>query len=96
MPPVYLDHKLVIFFFVISGYVIAASASRPDRTLANYAADRMARLSWSSPQALVLTYCLDAIGAMVSPDVYASIGPKWQSVRFLVNFFTASKSGSCA
>ena len=85
LPPLYLDHKLVIFFFVISGYVIAASASRPDRTLANYTADRLARLSSVVIPALVLTYCLDKIGAAVTPEMYAAIDPHWQPLRFLVN-----------
>ncbi len=85
LPPIYFDHKLVIIFFVISGYVIAASASRPDRTLANYSADRVARLSSVVIPALALTYCLDAIGSMVSPDIYSFINPHWQSVRMLLN-----------
>jgi peptidoglycan/LPS O-acetylase OafA/YrhL len=87
LPPVYFDHKLVIFFFVISGYVIAASASRPDRTLANYSADRLARLSSVVIPALVLTYCLDAIGARFSPELYSSLDTRWPLLRFLVNLF---------
>lgn len=87
LPPVYLDHKLVIFFFVISGYVIAASASRPDRTLANYSADRLARLSSVVIPSLILSYLLDGIGSRVSPDLYSEISTQWQSLRFLVNFF---------
>jgi peptidoglycan/LPS O-acetylase OafA/YrhL len=81
----HFDHKFVIIFFVISGYVIAASASRPDRTLANYSADRLARLSSVVIPALVLTYALDAIGSMVSPSIYSFIDPHWQSVRLLIN-----------
>lgn len=87
LPPLFLDHKLVIFFFVISGYVIAASASRPDRTLANYSADRLARLSSVVIPALVLTAILDSIGGAMSPHIYAAIDPRWQPVRFIVNFF---------
>jgi peptidoglycan/LPS O-acetylase OafA/YrhL len=85
LPRIYYNHFLVIIFFVISGFVIAASASRPDRTLANYAADRLARLSSVVFLALVLTYCLDAIGSRVTPELYSGINPHWQSVRFLVN-----------
>jgi peptidoglycan/LPS O-acetylase OafA/YrhL len=87
LPPVYLDHKLVIFFFVISGYVIAATASRPDRTLANYSADRLARLSSVVIPALILTYILDSIGRAVSPEVYSGLDPHGQPLRFLANFF---------
>ena len=87
LPQVFFNHKLVIIFFVISGYVIAASASRPDRSLANYSADRLARLSSVMIPALVLTYCLDAIGSRVSPDTYLFINPHWQSLRFFANFF---------
>jgi peptidoglycan/LPS O-acetylase OafA/YrhL len=81
----HFDHKFVVIFFVISGYVIAASASRPDRTLANYSADRLARLSSVVIPALVLTYCLDAIGSKVSPEIYSFINPHWQSARLLLN-----------
>jgi len=81
----HFDHKFVIIFFVISGYVIAASASRPDRTLANYSADRVARLSSVVIPALLLTYALDAIGSMVSPAIYSFVDPHWQPVRFLIN-----------
>jgi len=87
LPQVYFDHILVIVFFVISGYVITASAARPDRTLANYSADRLARLSSVVIPALVLTYGLDAIGSMASPGLYSYIDPRWQSVRCLLNFF---------
>jgi peptidoglycan/LPS O-acetylase OafA/YrhL len=86
--PIYFghfDHKFVVIFFVISGYVIAASASRPERTLANYSADRLARLSSVVIPALFLTYLLDAIGAMVSPEIYSFIDPHWQPVRLLAN-----------
>jgi len=81
----HFDHKLVIIFFVISGYVIAASASRPDRTLANYTADRLARLSSVVIPALFLTYVLDGVGSMVSPGVYSFVAPHWQFFRFLAN-----------
>jgi peptidoglycan/LPS O-acetylase OafA/YrhL len=81
----HFDHKFVVIFFVISGYVIAASASRPDRNLANYSADRLARLSSVVIPALFLTYLLDAIGAMVSPEIYSFIDPHWQPIRLLAN-----------
>jgi peptidoglycan/LPS O-acetylase OafA/YrhL len=84
-PHIFFSHFLVIVFFVISGYVIAASADRPDRTLANYSADRLARLSSVVIPALLLTYGLDAIGSRVSPEIYATINPHWQAVRFFVN-----------
>lgn len=85
LPAVPIDHKLVIIFFVISGYVITASASRPDRTLANYSADRIARLSSVVVPALLLTYVLDGIGSRFSPDLYSFIDQRWQSLRLLAN-----------
>jgi peptidoglycan/LPS O-acetylase OafA/YrhL len=87
LPYVYFNHKLVIVFFVISGYVIAASAARPDRTFANYSADRLGRLSSVVIPALFLTYVLDAIGVRLLPDIYSNINPQWQSIRFTANFF---------
>src|ERR1039458_4334346 len=79
LPKVYFDHKFVVIFFVLSGYVIAASAARADRTLANYSADRLARLSSVVIPALALTYLLDAVGSMASPDLYSFL-PHWQFV----------------
>jgi len=85
LPYVYFNHQLVIIFFVLSGYVIAASADRPDRTLANYSADRLARLYSVVVPALFLTYLLDAIGSRISPEVYATVNPHWQSIRLAAN-----------
>jgi peptidoglycan/LPS O-acetylase OafA/YrhL len=85
LPHIYFNHMLVIVFFVISGFVIASSASRPDKSLANYSADRLARLSSVVIPALALTYCLDTIGSWASPFVYSSISHQWQSFRLLVN-----------
>jgi peptidoglycan/LPS O-acetylase OafA/YrhL len=65
LPDKYYSHFLVIIFFVISGYVIAASADRPDQTQSNYTADRLTRLSSVVIPALALTYCFDAIGSKV-------------------------------
>jgi peptidoglycan/LPS O-acetylase OafA/YrhL len=87
LPHIFFSHKLVIIFFVISGYVIASSAERPDRTLVNYSADRLARLSSVVIPALLLTYGLDAVGSRVSPELYSTLNPQWQSIRLLVNFF---------
>lgn len=87
LPKIYFDHQLVIIFFVISGYVIAASALRPGRTLSNYGTDRLARLSSVVIPALLLTYCLDTIGSMVSPEIYSFVNPQHQSVRLLANLF---------
>jgi peptidoglycan/LPS O-acetylase OafA/YrhL len=87
LPDIYVRHQCVVVFFVISGYVIAASATRPGRTLANYGADRLARLYSVVIPALLLTYCLDAIGSMLCPAVYSYISPQWQPVRLLVNMF---------
>ena len=85
LPVIYFNHTLVILFFVISGFVIAASAARPDRTLVNYAADRVTRLSVVVIPALALTYLLGIAGLMVSPELYANINPHWQGLRFLAN-----------
>jgi peptidoglycan/LPS O-acetylase OafA/YrhL len=87
LPHIFFSHKLVVIFFVISGYVIAASADRPDRTLVNYSADRLARLSSVVIPALLLTYGLDAIGSRVSPELYSSLNPQWQPIRLLLNLF---------
>ncbi|HZS84691.1 MAG TPA: acyltransferase family protein [Stellaceae bacterium] len=63
-------HSAVIVFFVLSGYVISFTAATKDRTLEQYAINRLARLYSVVIPAIVLAFLLDRIGMAASPDVY--------------------------
>ena len=59
----------VIVFFVLSGYVIAATVNKTP-TAVGYAAARLSRLYSVVIPALALTFILDYIGASLRPDFY--------------------------
>jgi len=80
-------HHFVIVFFVLSGFVIASTAERPDCTWKNYAADRISRLSCVVIPGLLLTYGLDSLGEHFLPEVYSLVSPDHQFLRFCFNFF---------
>lgn len=62
-------HVAVMVFFVLSGYVIAATTS-PRHSAADYAAARIARLYSVVLPALAMTALLDAIGLQAAPHFY--------------------------
>ncbi|MEH6744313.1 acyltransferase family protein [Hyphomonas sp.] len=62
----------VVIFFVLSGFVIAHTTYRKDRPAQDYATARLARLYSVVLPAIILTVCLDTLGARLFPDVYAA------------------------
>ena len=62
-------HGAVMLFFVLSGYVIAATSSR-DGGAADYVSGRASRLLSVVVPALVLTFLFDALGSAANPDFY--------------------------
>lgn len=62
-------HVAVMVFFVLSGYVIAATTSAHHGP-ADYAAARIARIYSVVLPALVVTALLDVIGLRIAPDFY--------------------------
>jgi peptidoglycan/LPS O-acetylase OafA/YrhL len=60
----------VIVFFVLSGYVIAATLG-PSPAAASYGASRLSRLYSVVLPALALTFILDSAGSAIRPDFYA-------------------------
>lgn len=60
----------VVFFFVLSGLVIAYTAEVKDTTLKAYSFNRITRLYSVILPALILTIILDLWGAHISPHVY--------------------------
>lgn len=57
-----LAHESVVFFFVLSGYVIAYAASRPGKGLQEYCWDRATRIYSVALPALAITLLCDALG----------------------------------
>lgn len=67
----YMD-VAVIIFFVLSGYVIAYVTDNRERTLDDYAINRVARILSVAVPALILTFVLDTIGRSLHPEAYTA------------------------
>lgn len=65
----------VVFFFVLSGFLIAASLDRPNATPRGFAVSRASRLASAALPALALTVALDTLGAMLDSALYADLAP---------------------
>lgn len=62
----------VMVFFVLSGFVIAHSASASHQTGHDYAAARIARIASVALPALLVTFVLDRVGIAVAPEAYSA------------------------
>lgn len=67
----YMD-VAVIIFFVLSGYVIAYVTDNRERTLGDYAVNRVARILSVAIPALIVTFVLDTIGRALHPEDYTA------------------------
>lgn len=65
-----LGSDAVILFFVLSGFVIAYTTDAKNRTGADYAKARMARLYSVAIPAIIFTLLVDAIGRSINPAAY--------------------------
>ena len=65
-----LGSDAVVFFFVLSGLVIAYTTEIKDKTLGQYSFNRMTRLFSVIVPALILTIILDHFGQRISPESY--------------------------
>ncbi len=65
-----LGSDAVVLFFVLSGFVIALTAERKDRTIGSFAFARATRILSVALPALVLGWVLDQWGASHAPDQY--------------------------
>ena len=65
-----LGSDAVVFFFVLSGLVIAYTADIKDKTLKQYSFHRFTRLYSVIIPALFLTVIMDSIGQSISPENY--------------------------
>lgn len=64
-------HDAVIFFFILSGFVIAYVTEHKEKTLAGYATARLARLYSVTLPSLLLAYGLFEVGSRLLPGHYA-------------------------
>ena len=92
-------HTAVVVFFVLSGFVIAFTASAKHRTLPDYMAARLARLWSMCIPALVLTAVVelivrfDADPNLLSSYVRGAFGPRYAVTALFLNetwFFSAA------
>lgn len=61
----------VVFFFVLSGYVISATALKKHTDMVSYTAARLGRLHSVLIPAMALTWVADLIGSRLAPEIYA-------------------------
>lgn len=67
-----LGHEAVMFFFVLSGYIIAYTSLDKKRSLSDYFVSRVSRIYSVAIPAIILTYLFDFIGQGLSPETYSA------------------------
>jgi peptidoglycan/LPS O-acetylase OafA/YrhL len=76
--PFALGHKVVVVFFVLSGYVITYVACERERGLRDFALARVARIYSVAVPAIILTICVDltliAVGKSQHIPMYQYVG----------------------
>lgn len=93
-----LGSDAVMLFFVLSGYVIAHVSTERDRTVTEYAVNRLARLYSVAFPALVLGILFDLVGRQLEPALYdgwwyEDNQPVW---RFFCNLFFVNELWFCS
>jgi peptidoglycan/LPS O-acetylase OafA/YrhL len=78
----------VMIFFVLSGYVIAFTATTRDRELETFVLNRCARLCSVAWPAIVITIVLDQCGRWLAPDLY--VGFWYQDSHAWLRVLTAA------
>ncbi|WP_139112970.1 acyltransferase [Mucilaginibacter sp. PPCGB 2223] len=79
-------HKLVMVFFVLSGYLIAFTVDKKNKGATKYLVDRTSRLYSVVLPALLLTFILDTLGKHFNAAAYAGqVAPGNQLLRYLLN-----------
>lgn len=64
-------HAAVVVFFVLSGFVIAYTASVKDTSVESYALSRLSRLYSVIVPALILSFVADSVGQAINPAPYS-------------------------
>jgi peptidoglycan/LPS O-acetylase OafA/YrhL len=82
-----LGHRLVMVFFVLSGFLIAFTVDKKNKGPQIYLVDRFSRLYSVVLPALLFTFLIDFVGKKIHPDFYVDkINADHQFMRFFVNF----------
>src|SRR6516164_6699219 len=63
-------HKLVMVFFVLSGYLIAFTVDKKNKGSERYLIDRVSRLYSVVIPALIVTFILDSLGEKINYSFY--------------------------
>lgn len=92
-------HKMVMVFFVLSGYLVAYTTDIKKKDLPHYLIDRFSRLYSVVFPALIFTYMIDNIGSYFNPVFYegqlAQNGQWWRALINLTflqqNWFLCTK-----
>jgi peptidoglycan/LPS O-acetylase OafA/YrhL len=79
-----LGHDAVIFFFVLSGFVIAYSTLGKSRTLRSYFIARLSRLYSVVIPALFLTLILQIVGTALNPGFYSQKVSGHEFLRYIL------------
>jgi peptidoglycan/LPS O-acetylase OafA/YrhL len=80
-----LGHDAVVFFFVLSGFVIAFSTLGKGRTLKSYVLARLSRLYSVAIPALLIALILQIIGTGLNPEFYSQMVRDYDFLRYLVS-----------
>ncbi len=71
-----LAHEAVVFFFVLSGYVISYVTSDKENDPIQYALNRAARIYSVALPALLLTITLYYLGSHINPEAFADLNQR--------------------
>lgn len=91
-PVASFGHDAVIFFFILSGFVVSFTAQNKESSLTDFAVARCARLYSVVIPALVLTFLSVLIGSQLGFEEYAAhLSKNWSSI-FASSFFFLNES----
>lgn len=76
-------HDSVVFFFLLSGFVIAHTTKNKDRDLRDYAVARLARIYSVALPSLLLVVVLYVGGSLLRPELYPLL-PAWHWLELMV------------
>jgi len=81
-------HKMVVIFFVLSGFLIAYTTDIKNKDLHGYIVDRVSRLYPVIIPALFLTLFMDQIGYLFNPQYYREyVTSVAYYIKYIVTFF---------
>lgn len=82
-------HDAVLFFFIISGFVIGYASSQKEKNLTDYAIARVSRIYSVAVPSLILVALLSSLGQALAPRHYTALPlgdwleVSWKSLLFL-------------